>query len=76
MIFSISTQRILRGLAKSWTANTGVILAVLGFLQTQDKLLEKWFGPDVLGFLMLFFGILVIGLRAKTNESLATKGSK
>lgn len=68
--------RWLKGLLKSWTAHTGTLLAVLGYLQTQDKLIEQWFGPDALGVLMMTFGILVVGLRARTTESLESKGAK
>lgn len=73
---TIYTKRWLRGLAKSWTANTGVILAVLGYAQTQDKLLSQWFGPDSLGMIMSFFGLAIIIIRTRTKESLAEKGSK
>ena len=73
---SVTTKRWLKGLLKSWTAHTGTILAVLGYLQTQGELLTKWFGPDALGVMMMVFGILVVGLRAKTTESLTAKGSK
>lgn len=72
---TIYRRRWLRGLARSWTANTGLLLAVLGYLQTQDKLLTQWFGPDALGAIMSGFGLLVIILRVKTTESLAAKGT-
>ena len=73
-MISVKTKRILRGLMRSWTANTGTILAVLGYLQTQDKLLTQWFGPDALGQIMMGFGLLIVILRAKTTKSLETKG--
>lgn len=73
---TLSTRRILRGFVKSYTAHTGTILAVLGYLQTQDKLLTQWFGPDAIGAIMMAFGVLVVGLRARTNESLETKGTR
>ena len=71
---NIRTKRFIRGLAKSWTAYTGTILAVLGYLQTQSELLAKWFGPDALGAIMMLFGVLIVALRAKTTESLEDKG--
>ena len=71
---NLRTKRILRGLMKSWTANTGTILAVLGYLQTQNELLTKWVGPDAIGGIMMLFGVLIVALRAKTTESLESKG--
>lgn len=73
---NISTKRWLKGLVKSWTAHAGTWIAVLGYLQTQDELLTKWFGQEAIGGIMMAFGILVVGLRAKTNESLTAKGAK
>jgi hypothetical protein len=70
----ITTIRVLRGLIRSWTAHLGVWLAVLGYLQTQDKLLTQYFGPDAMGIILFVAGLLVVALRAKTNESLASKG--
>ena len=70
------SRRIIRGLLRSWTAHTGTTIAMLGYLQTQDKILEKWFGPDALGVILVVVGILMVGLRAKTNQSLADRGQK
>ena len=71
---TLSTKRWLRGMLRSWTAHTGVYLAVLGYLQTQDKLLTQWFGADAMGQIMMLFGLLVVVLRAKTNQSVEDKG--
>jgi hypothetical protein len=49
-------------------------MAALGYLQTQDKILTAWFGPDAMGQIMMVFGLAVVLLRAKTNESLESKG--
>ena len=70
------SRRIIRGLLRSWTAHTGTYLALLGYLQTQDKILEKWFGPDALGVILVVVGFLMVGLRAKTNQSLVDRGQK
>lgn len=73
---SLQAKRFLRGLMKSWTANAGVIMAVLGYLQTQDKLIDRYLGPDATSLLLMIFGLIVIALRAKTTESLTSKGAK
>ena len=73
---NIRTKRWLKGLVTSWTAHAGTTLAILGYMQTQDKILTQWFGPDAVGIIMVVFGILVVGLRAKTTESLISKGTK
>jgi hypothetical protein len=69
-----STQRILRGLMRSYTAHAGTWLLVIGYLQGQDKQITAWFGPDAMSNIMMVFGLLVILLRAKTNESLEARG--
>jgi len=71
---SASSKRILRGLSRSWTAHTGTWLAVIGYLQTQDKIITEWFGPDAVGQIMICFGLLIVILRAKTSESLEARG--
>lgn len=73
---NIATKRWLRGLSRSWTAHAGTYIAVVGYLQTQDKLIDKWLGPDATGSLMMLFGLIVVILRAKTSESLSAKGAK
>lgn len=71
---SISTKRFLRGLMKSWTVHAGTYMAVIGYLQTQNKLIEQWFGADALGIIMMVFGLLAVVLRAKTTDSLENRG--
>ena len=73
---SIATRRWLRGLARSWTAHAGTYIAVLGYLQTQDKLIDKYLGADATGVLMMVFGLIVVALRARTSESLTAKGAR
>ena len=73
---SLATKRWLRGLARSWTAHAGTYIAIVGYLQTQDKLIDKYLGADATGVLMMLFGLVVIVLRSKTKESLAEKGSR
>ena len=73
---NIRTKRWLRGLARSWTAHAGTYIAVVGYLQTQDKLIDKYLGQDATGILMMVFGVIVVALRAKTSESLESKGAK
>jgi hypothetical protein len=73
---SLATKRWLRGLMRSWTAHAGTYIAVVGYLQTQDKLIDKYLGADATGILMMLFGLIVVALRARTTESLTAKGSK
>jgi hypothetical protein len=73
---SLATKRWLRGLMRSWTAHAGTYIAVVGYLQTQDKLIDKYLGADATGILMMLFGLIVVALRARTTESLTAKGAK
>ena len=73
---SLATRRLLRGLSRSWSAHAGTYIAVVGYLQTQDKLIDKYLGADATGIIMMVFGLLVVALRAKTSESLSAKGAK
>ena len=73
---SLATKRWLRGLARSWTAHAGTYIAVIGYLQTQDKLIDKYLGSDATGIIMMLFGLIVVALRARTTESLKAKGAK
>ena len=73
---NITTKRWLRGLSRSWTAHAGTYIAIVGYLQTQDKLIDKYLGADATGVLMMVFGMAVVALRARTTESLTAKGSK
>ena len=43
---SLATKRWLRGLMRSWTAHAGTYIAVVGYLQTQDKLIDQYLGAD------------------------------
>jgi len=71
---SLATRRLLRGLSRSWTAHAGTYIAVVGYLQTQDKMIDKYLGADATGVIMMVFGLLVVALRAKTSERLSAKG--
>ena len=73
---NITTKRWLRGMSRSWTAHAGTYIAIVGYLQTQDKLIDRYLGADATGILMMLFGLIVVALRARTTESLAAKGSK
>lgn len=73
---SLRTKRWLRGLMRSWTANTAVVIAVLGYLQTQHQLIDRHLGEDATGITMMVIGVLMVALRAKTTTSLETKGMK
>ena len=73
---NITTKRWMRGLSRSWTAHAGTYIAIVGYLQTQDKLIDRYLGADATGILMMVFGLIVVVLRAKTSESLTAKGSK
>ncbi len=61
---------------RSWTAHAGTYIAIVGYLQTQDKLIDKYLGADATGIIMMVFGLIVVALRARTTESLAAKGAK
>jgi len=73
---NLRTKRWLRGLMRSWTANTAVVIAVLGYLQTQHQLIDKHLGADATGLILMVIGLLMVALRAKTTSSLETKGAK
>lgn len=73
---SIQLKRWLRGMSRSWTAHAGTYIAVIGYLQTQDKLVDKYLGQDATGIIMMVFGLLVVALRARTTESIQAKGAK
>lgn len=75
-MISLRIKRALIGALRSWTTHAGVYIAVIGYLQTQDKLIDKWLGPDATGSLMMLSGLIVVILRAKTSESLSAKGAK
>lgn len=73
---NITTKRWLRGMSRSWTAHAGTYIAIVGYLQTQDKLIDRYLGADATGILMMVFGLIVVVLRARTTESLTAKGAK
>lgn len=66
----------LRGLAKSWTAWTGVLLA--GGPEILDALAplvsEQW-GPDVWKRVLQVSGVVMILLRLKTTQPVPEKGA-
>lgn len=76
MQMNITTKRWLRGMSRSWTAHAGTYIAIVGYLQTQDKLIDRYLGADATGILMMVFGLIVVVLRARTTESLTAKGAK
>ena len=73
---SIRLKRILRGLAKSWSANFSMIAVALGGLEQYAGTLSKLIGADNTGTLLMVAGIAGLALRAKTKESLEVKGTK
>ena len=75
-MISLRIKRALRGALRSWTTHAGVYIAVIGYLQTQDKLIDKYLGADATGVIMMLFGLIVVALRARTTESLTAKGAK
>ncbi|MBP8291302.1 MAG: hypothetical protein KAX65_00940 [Caldilineaceae bacterium] len=75
-MISLRIKRALRGALRSWTAHAGTYIAIVGYLQTQDKLIDKYLGADATGILMMLFGLIVVALRARTTESLTAKGAK
>lgn len=73
---NLKQRRILRGFLRSWTAHAGVILAVLGYLQTQGDALTALLGESGTGLVMMLMGAVVVALRARTHESLEQKGAR
>lgn len=73
---SIRMKRILRGLAKSWSANFSLIVIVLGGLEQYDYVLTDLIGMRNTGLLLMFGGILGLVMRAKTTQSLEARGTK
>ena len=73
---NIRLKRILRGLAKSWSANFSMLAVALGGLEQYAGTLSKLIGADNTGTLLMVAGIVGLMLRFKTSQSLETKGTK
>lgn len=73
---SIRMRRWLRGLSKSITVHAGTLVLLVGYLQGQDEWLTNTFGADATGNVLMGLGALMILLRAKTSESLESKGTR
>lgn len=73
---NIRTRRWLKGLSKSLTVHAGTLVLVVGYLQGQDAWLTNTFGESVTGDILMGLGVLMILLRAKTSESLESKGAR
>jgi hypothetical protein len=75
-MISIRLKRWLKGMSKSLTVHAGTLVLVVGYLQGQDAWITRHFGESATGDVMMGLGVLMILLRAKTSESLESKGSK
>lgn len=73
---SIKLKRILRGLAKSWSANMSMIAVVLGGLEQYRGVISSMIGAENTGLFLMGAGLLGIVLRFKTKDSLEEKGMK
>ncbi len=69
-------KRILKGLYRSWSAHFSTIAIVLGGLEQYSGSLTNLIGAKNTGTVLMAAGIIGLALRAKTKESLETKGSK
>lgn len=73
---SIKLKRILRGLAKSWSANFSMLAVALGGLEQYGGTLTEMFGTRNAGILLMVAGVIGLMLRFKTTQSLEQKGAK
>lgn len=73
---SIRTRRWLRGLSRSLTVHAGTLVLVVGYLQGQTAWITRHFGAAATGDVLMILGLLMIVLRAKTTQSLESKGAK
>lgn len=65
-----AVKRWLRGALCSWTVNYGLLISVLGYVQTQDKFITRYLGEEGTGVALFIVGLLIVALRAKTNVPL------
>jgi len=70
------TKHFLKGALRSWTAHAGTLVLVVGYLQDQTEWLTTRFGPGITGDILMLLGVLMIVLRAKTTQSLESKGAE
>lgn len=73
---NIKTRRWLKGLSKSLTVHAGTLVLLVGYLQGQDAWLTRHLGESATGDVLMGLGVLMILLRAKTSESLESKGAR
>lgn len=76
MKISTKIKRILRGMAKSWTANYSLFIIILGGLEQYRSTLTDIVGAKWTGIAIMVGGLLGLILRFKTKESLEDKGIK
>lgn len=76
MTMPIKFKRWLKGLLKSWQINIGHICAGLAFVEAQHGLLSRWLGEDSTATVLGLSALTLYLLRAKTSESLESKGAK
>jgi hypothetical protein len=73
---NIRTRRWLKGMSKSLTVHAGTLVLVVGYLQGQTEWITRHFGEAATGDVLMGLGVLMILLRAKTTQSLESKGAK
>jgi hypothetical protein len=71
---NIRTRRWLKGLSRSLTVHAGTLVLVVGYLQGQTEWITRHFGETATGDVLMGLGVLMILLRAKTTQSLESKG--
>jgi hypothetical protein len=64
----------LKGMTKSYTVAFAIVLMALGIAeQFVPQLLSQYLTPQIAKYANIFFGVVVLILRVKTNKSLAEK---
>lgn len=73
---SIKLKRILKGLARSWSANFSLLGVMLGGLEQYNQTITGLIGAENAGLFLMVAGTIGIALRFKTEQSLEDKGAK
>jgi hypothetical protein len=64
-------KKWLNGCRRSWTMNAGVIIAVLGVIQSNIAALKLT--PEEQGYALMAIGILIAVLRTKTSKPISER---
>lgn len=66
---------ILKGATRSKTVYLGLLVTILGFLQSQSMVFENLLTPQTWGLINVGIGVLIIVIRFLTVQSLEAKGA-